>query len=128
MGEPSRDVMAELMSAHAKILEKRGDDWRKYDPAQGDNIQADFHTAAKYLRQAAFLLRELEAGGWRPITEAPKDEPFLAWGAPYRYLCRWSDKWNEWVSDHDGDPPAPAYAPTLFQMLPAPPTTSDGTE
>ena len=124
MGEVTREDMIDQMRRHLErveraLREKRSDVDGHMSPMSA--IQHDWETSRA-------ILHELEAGGWRPITEAPKDEPFLAWGAPYRYLCRWSDKWNEWVSDHDGDPPAPAYAPTLFQMLPAPPTTSDGTE
>lgn len=72
------------------------------------------------------ILRELEAGGWRPIAKAPTNMRILvcsaflsARGASLEYVKkRWS-----WIADNGEE-----VGPTHWQPLPSPPTTSDGGE
>lgn len=76
----------------------------------------------------AFLLRELEAGGWRPISEAPNngDLLLLCDAEGYRWIGyhAFGEDGFEWRSnDESADQP-----PIVFMPLPAPPGTSDGSD
>ncbi len=110
--------MTHLLDTALSILETAVQDGDSGDPYN------DFYGMYYAAEQALAKLKQLrEAGGWRPIAEAPKDagvEVLLyrnneGWGAIE--IGVWSERFQVWSTELHSDD-----APTHYMLLPSPPT------
>lgn len=90
-----------------------------------EHLQSYFIHEGGYEPNIEILLPDLrtaiEAGGWLPISEAPKDGSTLeCWDGKYLAHCCWAH--NRWNVVHDAeDDTWYGYSPTHWMPLPAPP-------
>lgn len=105
MAEPSREQKLEALRVEIMLLENK------------------VTTGPQYLAALRAVLRDLEAGGWRPIAEAPRDGThFIVPGG----TAYWNAGLKLWISDQANR--AIQWDVKVWMPLPSPPTTSEGGE